>query len=531
MAGAARRGGVAAAVVLFAVLGAALPAAPSAAAPAQVPPSVDLRVAAPDPSGLFTFSSPMFDVTNLGGTAATGVVVEVSIPAGVAVDRATIGWFAIPCAIRLTTVSCPMGNVAVGQTRFVAIDIHMLTPGEKPFVATVTGAQPDPDPTNNTATHTLDAPTPDLGVQVDVPDVVEVEELFSAYALVDHAGTRSPGSTVVVEVSPGLSLETAAIGWFAIPCTIVGSTATCPLGTLEGNSRFVVLGVRATAPGTPTVTATVSSAGPDWNAANDVDSATVPVGPVELVDLVMYDIENPIVVGPGEAFSVTLNVSNQSEDVTATGVEMATTIPDGFGITSAATSHGNGCTIDGRYIVCDLDEIRPTYSEWMRVELVGAPTWGDHEVIGTVTADQPDARPADNSGSRFVVVGPPDFNTYFSWWPTTATVGTTFGAQVQVGNRGADSMTVRVDISADAGLVIESAAIGYFSRPCTVTGSTAICQIGPLTGTESFIGLKIRPTQPGARSIRAVIGEGEPDSDPTNNTAIATVTVAAAPAP
>ena len=78
-------------------------------------------------------------------------------------------------------------------------------------------------------------------VQVDVPDVVEVEELFSAYALVDHAGTRSPGSTVVVEVSPGLSLETAAIGWFAIPCTIVGSTATCPLGTLEGVTNMVVV--------------------------------------------------------------------------------------------------------------------------------------------------------------------------------------------------------------------------------------------------------------------------------------------------
>lgn len=524
-----RRTVVAGLTVVLGAFAALLPVDVAEGAPSQTAPSPDLYAIAyvQDTVGLDKHVS--VHVGNRGA-AATGVRVEFAVPAGLTVRGATHGWFARPCTVSATAVSCVLGAVATttAADRFVVFDVTPSSVGSFDLAVTAVGNQPDAAPADNATTATLTWPAPDLAVTIDVDADVQLDETFEAWADVTHTGIQSPNAVVTFDVSEGLVIEGATYGWWQRPCAIVGSTATCNLGQMSNSSKFVILRLRAVEPGAPTVTATLGG-GPDRNPANDVDTVTVSIGGAAQVDLSLR-IVPPRVVGPGAPMDIYFQVTNDDEVATATGIVFTSTAPDGFVVTGA-TADGGSCTIDGPNVSCPVADLAPGYSRAVRVYMAASTVEGSYEVSGAVSSSLPDPRPIDNVATGSFIVGPPELDVYAQNWPTSATVDVPFSVLLHVANRGAASADSWLDITLSPGLTIDAATVGYLSVPCTITASGARCRMGALSNTSRWAMVTFRATAPGVQTMTAVASDPAGELDPSNNEIVQTVTVVSAPTP
>lgn len=513
------------AVAAVAVTALAAPASASAAARAGGPaPGVpDLVVTSPDVLA-GTAIEVLHGVTigNIGGDA-TGVVVDIVVPPGLAVRSATHGWFAQPCTVTASAVRCTLGRVVAGSERFVSLRTELLAGGPHQLQVSVGGNEPDADASNNLVAPTVTAPLPDLRTSIEVDEDVSVDERFAAVVIVEHVGVASPGVTVTIEVSSDVVIEKAAIGWFSAPCTIVETTATCSLGRMASGAKFVALDLRATQAGAPTISATVGNGQADGIPSNDTDVLSFPVDGPELVDLRFTATSFERVVGPGTSFSEQVHLTNVSA-IDATGVVVRMAVPAGTGLTSAM-ANGGTCTIAGQVATCTLAVLRSGFTTSVTVGLVAPVAEGRHSIIGTATSAVADPKPLDNTHNRTFLVGPPDLAASILEWPATAAVGTPFTFRADIVNRGALEPNAVLRLTSPPGLTIESAAIGYFSRPCAISGSTATCAVGELANTSRFVLVTVRPTQAGPATFTAIAGVGGPDLNPADNTVTATVMV------
>lgn len=129
-----------------------------------LPPADVAAALAPVPAALttgqtFTWSAT---VTNGGGQQATGVTLDLALPAGISVDDASVAGGS--CTNGAGVVQCALGALAVSDSRTVGLVLRAQSAGLFTVIAT-TAATNDPNPANNTATATLavDATAPATG--------------------------------------------------------------------------------------------------------------------------------------------------------------------------------------------------------------------------------------------------------------------------------------------------------------------------------------------------------------------------------
>ena len=103
-----------------------------------------------------------FTVTNLGPSPATGVTLTITLPAGAAVGTITPG----ACSLGGSTVTCTVGGLAKNATFTASVTLSAAVSGSYTSQGSVTGTEPDPDTSDNTAEATtvvgqvLVAPSP-----------------------------------------------------------------------------------------------------------------------------------------------------------------------------------------------------------------------------------------------------------------------------------------------------------------------------------------------------------------------------------
>ena len=122
-------------------------------------PSADLSITnttMPNPATVGKNLTYGMNVINNGPDTATNVQVTDTLPGGVTLVSASfnfIGGMANPCS-GTTTITCNLGTVGVGKLAGAAvlIIVRPQATGVLSNTATVTANEPDPDPSNNTAT-------------------------------------------------------------------------------------------------------------------------------------------------------------------------------------------------------------------------------------------------------------------------------------------------------------------------------------------------------------------------------------------
>jgi uncharacterized repeat protein (TIGR01451 family) len=237
------------------------------------------------------------------------------------------------------------------------------------------------------------AATTDLAVAIeDSPDPAQAGDPIHYRVTATNRGPR-PASGVRVRFRPPLGLT--ATPPIPGPPTCISSqgVVTCDRATLAVGESFELTLDVATPPdasGMPFAWADVSAQSPGEGApADNFATSQTALSPID-VALTVTDSVDPVL--PGQAFRYTLSASNLGA-YAATGVIVATELP--FGVTLVGTP----CLAPGGpTILCGIAALLPGQTVDFTVD-VTASTFTSVALVATVTADQSDVRP-DNDTDR-----------------------------------------------------------------------------------------------------------------------------------
>lgn len=227
----------------------------------------------------------MIAVTDNGPDDATGVVLTDTLPPGAEFVFAdpTVG----TCIHDTGVVTCDIGELANGETSDITISVlppTVETETDITNTVTVTAAEEDPTPGNNTAsvTTTIGPPVVDLSVSINsTPAEPMVNEQIRYDVNVANErlliSATATGVVVTIELPPGVTLVSVTPDQGT--CDTDQGTITCSIGALAGGATTSVE-VVVTAPGEAGaifLSATVSSDTSDDNVDNNADSRSVTV--------------------------------------------------------------------------------------------------------------------------------------------------------------------------------------------------------------------------------------------------------------
>jgi hypothetical protein len=216
----------------------------------------------------------VFNVTNSGSRAATGVAVAVAVAAGLEVTGATSSGGT--CTVAGQTANCALGALNGSAVQTVVLTLRATQVGSLAATATVT-ADEDANPNDNTATVTVTAtPLVDL-VLTAAPGSVAPNEQTTVAAALENAGDFTATAVALsATLSAGVRPDQASIGGTA--CTIAGQTVTCPPRTLAAHGTVAVsLTVTGVTAGSQQIALTATAAEAERAATDNQLAVTVTV--------------------------------------------------------------------------------------------------------------------------------------------------------------------------------------------------------------------------------------------------------------
>jgi uncharacterized repeat protein (TIGR01451 family) len=233
----------------------------------------------PDPVGVSQQLTYRIFPSNAGPVTATGVTVQLTLPASVTFASASTG-----CAHAAGIVTCSFGSVVKGTFPEKQVVVSTTAPGTLVAAGSVSGTLFDHNSGNNQAfASTTCGSTADLALVKTAPYAPALQGAPFAYTLTATNHGPSPVSSVgIVDTLPAnASFLTGSPG-----CTHVAGIVTCAAGALaSGASTAVSVTVLPTTMATMSNTAVVSSEQGDPNSANNtstVNTAVVAATPVSV---------------------------------------------------------------------------------------------------------------------------------------------------------------------------------------------------------------------------------------------------------
>lgn len=360
-------------------------------------------------------------VGNGGPQTATGGVVTLELPDGLADPSATVPGGS--CTVSGRTVTCTIPNLAPGATATIALRGTLgRAAAERDLAveATVTGALPDPVPTNNAArAAVVTVPSAvDLVVtkRTDKPSAGVGERVTITTDVLNRGPSTATDVTLTDTLPAGVRLESVTPSQGT--CTVTGQIVTCNLGSLaDGQTATVAVVVVIERDGVDQSLLNAGQANSqqfDLDGSNNSDrvsttgvddrigTASLPKPVIKLTKVV-----DKTAVAAGDAVVWTLTATNTS-NVDATGVRVTDQLPAGLDYVSTKVSGGT-CTRNARTITCVVSRLQPDQSVTIkvttRVAVAGAPI---DNVANVTTTELPDPKAASQiAGARVRATGAP----------------------------------------------------------------------------------------------------------------------------
>jgi uncharacterized repeat protein (TIGR01451 family)/fimbrial isopeptide formation D2 family protein len=331
------------------------------------------KVAAPSAilkNGQTTFTMV---VHNAGPSVARSVTLSDAMPSGLTVVSAT----GAGCTETAGTVSCALGDLAVGADALVTVVAKGIDNGPWTNTATVATTTDEPagggDP-NSASAPVVVGPVADLQLAKTGPATVAAGGAVTWTVAVTNAGPDPATGVKIVDPLPaGTRFVSADPG-----CTEAGGTVTCDVGALavgDRAERRITADVPvALADQTLVNTATAAADQGDDHPEDDTASASTLVGPSADLGVVKT---GPATAEAGGQVAWTIVATDHGPSA-ATGVTVTDTLPEGVTLVSATPSQGT-CVPAGATVTCALGDLASGGAAQI-------------QVVGAIAADRVGAR-------------------------------------------------------------------------------------------------------------------------------------------
>jgi len=386
---------------------------------------VDLGVTVavdPDPPVLDVALELTATVTNHGTVDATGVDLELEVPAGLTVTSAEVMGPWPPssgtCTIVGSVVTCPLGTFAPSATHDVRVRATVPTTVNGTLEASVSADQPEPapDPHPNEVSRplTTSAPYADMEVRISPqsPQPSVVDEPFTIDVTALNRGPSDvTDAELRIDVPPDWAIQSVGPE-FGVSCTTSTQVVMCDLPQMWGNGthrqvRLIVV------PGAPSsgseFRASVTAELPDPGPRPNEGTAIIQVVPAE-VDLDLFTTA-PAEAPAGEN-RVTVVVRNLGPAIAHDAV-LTATFPASVEVEAASFSHTNWtCDIEGQTVTCQAQTMwTGTYDLYLSLRHTAFGPIAYQVAISSDTPEvSPDVGPNTLVIDRTVVPSPGDIS-------------------------------------------------------------------------------------------------------------------------
>jgi uncharacterized repeat protein (TIGR01451 family) len=316
-----------------------------------VNPAADLIVTiASNPNPVLIGQSLTYtvNVTNLGPSTATGIVLSDLLPNSVAFVSAVASQGSTSRVG--TQVSANLGSLASGATATVTIVVQPSSSSIGSIIdsASVSALEGDPVTTNNAAlTITTVKPASDLSIAFSpIPGPVLAGQSLTYVLAVSNFGPSTASGVIVTDLLPA-NVAVVSVSSSQGISGIVGSTVTATLGTLpSGNVATLTIVVRpsALAVGQIVDAASVTGNQSDPVLANNSTSTTTEVDPSSDVSIDITGAPDPVAAGQNLVYTIT--VTNNGPNP-ATGVSVVDVLPASLNFVSSLPSQGASSEVGG----------------------------------------------------------------------------------------------------------------------------------------------------------------------------------------
>src|SRR4051794_40025090 len=380
---------------------AALASAPAALFAANV----DLRVVSvtgsPNPitlnTGNITYTVQVFNAEST--TAGASPVLTGTIPSSSTyVSSSATGGGS--CSQSAGTVTCNWATIGASSNYFVTIIVTPTAGGSLTLSSSVSGADPDPTPANNSASGSVtvnDQTDPRLFRVTGSPNPITLNTGNVTYTTQLFNNSTSQGTgTVLTMTIPAASTFVSASVTGGGSCSQSAGVVTCNWTSIGASvNYFATVIVTPTAGGTATLSATASGTEPDSNNANNTASGSVTVN--DQIDLRVVSVTgspNPITLNTGNVTYSTQLFNNSTSQ--GTGTVLTMTIPSASTYVSASPTNSGTCTPSASTVTCNWSSIGSSVNFFPSI--VVTPTAGGTATLSaSASGTEPDSNNANNS--------------------------------------------------------------------------------------------------------------------------------------
>ncbi|MDT0187071.1 hypothetical protein Q9S36_43490 [Microbacterium sp. ARD31] len=438
-------------------------------------------------------------VTNNGPSTARSVKVTDPVPApltyvGATTDRGTCAAAGDPA-----TVTCDVGDLAVGASATVTVQAQTPADGTArgtSNTATVTSPTNDPVPGNNSATHVLPtASQADLSLTKTATPNPVVAGGTVTWRLTARNNGPSVASTVTIDdvVPARVTDVTATTTTPGADCApVAGNEVTCTVDSLSPGSDFVVEVTGTVVPGSArgvlANSATVQAATPvDPSTGNNTSSASTEV--VARADLVVTKT-GPVTATAGTTASWDVTVRNDGPS-TATDVRLVDNVPSGVTVVGSSTAPaGVTCSVVDGALTCPVGSLAPGEELTVTVDGRISSSLPDGTTLlnsAAASSGTPDPSPGTNSDAHTTtVVERSSVRLSKASDPATLVPGTESSYLLTVTNDGpSDARDVVVTDDLDADLTVVDADIP--GGTCDVAGQLVTCRLAVLPADATTV--------------------------------------------